>query len=161
MKGYGSILGAVLLFIMGCQSSSPAMTQEHRQEVLDSLTHLAYRLADTWNAGEEDAYLDCYLSDSTFTFAANGSIIRGWDEFVDNVRASRAALSESTVTYDQIYADVLGSDLGVVTASFGWSATDTNGVHQQLQGTYTTLMSLTAEGWKVINVAESFPLNGM
>jgi len=150
----------VLLYLVGCQTAAPTPTQEERAEVADSLTQLAYRLAETWNEGEEEAYLDCYLVDSTFTFAANGSITRGWTAFADTVRMHRETLAQSTVTYDQIYVDVLGYDLGVVTATFDWLAIDTAGTQQRLHGTYTTLMARTTDGWKVINVAESFPLDG-
>ena len=65
------------------------------------------------------------------------------------------------MTYDEIYVDVLDSDLGVVTSTFDWSAIDTAGNPQQLHGTYTTLMARTEDGWKVINVSESFPMEGM
>jgi uncharacterized protein (TIGR02246 family) len=155
------ILGAVLLGALGgCQPTTPSLSQEQHAEVTDSLTQLVHRLAETWNAGEEEAYLDCYLPDSTFTFAANGSVTRGWTAFADTVRANRAGLAESTVTYDRIYVDVLDYDHGVVTATFDWSAVDTAGVHQRLHGAYTTLMSRTKDGWRVINVAESFPMAG-
>jgi uncharacterized protein (TIGR02246 family) len=156
-----SLLGTVLIFFGGCQPSAPALTQDQEDEVADSIAQLAHRLADTWDAGEEEAYLDCYLNDSTFTFAGNGSIVRGWAAFADTVRVHRGALSQSTVTYDQIFVDVLDSDLGVVTATFDWNAIDTAGTPQVLHGTYTTLMARTEDGWKVINVAESFPLEGM
>ena len=69
-------------------------------------------------------------------------------------------LAQSTVTYDQIFVDVLDYDHGVVTATFDWSAVDTAGTPQRLHGTYTTLMSRTTAGWRVVNVAESFPLDG-
>lgn len=156
-----SLLGTVLILLFGCQPSTPSLTHGQKEEVADSLSRLAHRLAETWNSGDEEAYLDCYLSDSTFTFAANGSIVRGWAAFADTVRVQREALAESTVTYDQIYVDVLDSDLGVVTATFDWAAIDTAGIPQKLRGTYTTLMARTENGWKVINVAESFPPQGM
>lgn len=153
-----SVFGTVLLgTLVGCQPTMHPLSQEQHAEVTDSLTQLAHRIADTWNAGEEEAYLDCYLPDSTFTFAAYGTVTRGWTAFADTVRAHRAGLTESTVTYDRIYVDVLDYDHGVVTATFAWSAVDTAGVSQRLHGTYTTLMSRTTDGWRVMNVAESFP----
>lgn len=150
-------LAAVVLVSFGCQTEPATLSRDQRVEVSDSLTQLAMRLAETWNAGDEEAYLDCYLADSTFTFAANGTITRGWAAFADTVRIHRNELSQSTVTYDRIYVDVLSQDHGVVTATFDWSAVDTSGIQQQMRGTYTTLMSRTASGWKVVNVAESFP----
>lgn len=149
--------GAVVLFGLACQLRTSTLSREQRAEVADSLRQLANRLAETWNAGDHEAYLDCYLADSTFTFAASGNITRGWAAFADTVRMHREELSHSTVTYDRMYVDVLNHDYGVVTATFQWSAVDTSGTLQQLRGTYTTLMSRTAGGWKVINVAESFP----
>lgn len=153
-------LAAALGCLAGCQPRTTMLTTEEVAEVADSLTQLAHRVADTWNAGQEAAYLDCYLADSTFTFAANGSITRGWAAFADTVRAHRGMLAQSTVTYGEIFVDVLDLDHGVVTATFDWSATDTAGVPQRLRGTYTTLMSHTTGGWKVVNVAETFPLVG-
>jgi len=150
------LIPAVLLTCsLACQPATPTLTPERRAEVADSLAQLIHRLADTWNANQEDAYLDCYLADSTFTFAVNGSLIRGWNAFGDTVRAHRAALVQSTVEYDRIYVDVLSADHGVVTATFDWSSVDTAGTQQRFRGTYTTVMSRTAVGWKVINVAES------
>ena len=154
------LLLVVLLWAVGCQPAERTLSEAERAEVADSLTHLAYRLADTWNAGEEEAYLDCYVNDSTFTFAANGSITRGWMAFADMVRVNRVALTQSTVTLDEVHVDVLAVNFGVVTATFDWSSIDTAGAEQRLRGTYTTLMSRTPDGWKVINVAESFPLGG-
>ena len=153
-------LAAALLCCTGCQPQAHTLSTEQLAEVRDSLAQLVHRLAETWNAGQEEAYLDCYLADSTFTFAANGAIIRGWAAFADTVRAHRGMLRQSTVTYDQIFVDVLDYDHGVVTATFDWSAVDTAGASQRLHGTYTTLMSRTQVGWRVVNVAESFPLAG-
>jgi ketosteroid isomerase-like protein len=160
MMRHVSLLAVLLLSGTACRSTPPSLSHEQRTEVADSLRDLAHRLADTWNAGEEEAYLDCYLADSTFTFAANGAITRGWLVFADTVRAHRGMLATSTVTYDEMFVDVLGADHGVVTATFHWASVDTSGVEQRLRGTYTTLMSRTGDGWKVINVAESFPLPG-
>jgi len=150
-------LAAVVLLSLGCQARTPTLTPDERAEVAQSLSQLVMQLAETWNAGDEEAYLDCYLADSTFTFAVNGTITRGWAAFADTVRMHRNELAQSTVTYDRIYVDVLSHDHGVVTATFDWSAVDTTGTQQQMRGTYTTLMSRTAIGWKVVNVAESFP----
>lgn len=158
---YAATVTAVVLFSLGCQTDPRTLSRDQRAEVADSLTQLAQRLAETWNAGDEEAYLDCYLADSTFTFAADGTIIRGWAAFADTVRMRRHELAESTVTYDEVYVDVLSRDHGVVTATFDWSAADAAGTRQQLRGTYTTLMSRTARGWKVINVAESFSAGGV
>jgi uncharacterized protein (TIGR02246 family) len=160
MTRHVSMFGVILLCLFACQPTAGTLSPEQHAEVTESLTQLFHRLAETWNAGEEEAYLNCHLSDSTFTFAANGSVTRGWAAFADTVRANREALAESTVTYDRIYVDVLDYDHGVVTATFDWSAVDTAGMPQRLRGTYTTLMSRTEEGWKVVNVAESFPLAG-
>jgi len=146
--------------LAGCQAPAAMPTTQELAEVADSLTQLAHRVADTWNTGQEAAYLDCYLADSTFTFAANGSITRGWAAFADTVRAHRGMLAQSTVTYDEIFVDVLDLDHGVVTTTFDWSATDTAGMPQRLHGTYTTVMSRTTGGWKVVNVAETFPFDG-
>lgn len=150
-------LAAIGFFGLGCQARTTTLTPDARAEVADSLTQLVMRLAETWNAGDEEGYLNCYLADSTFTFAAYGTITRGWAAFADTVRMHRNELAQSTVTYEQMYVDVLSPDYGVVTATFNWSAVDTTGTQQQMRGTYTTLMSRTAGGWKVINVAESFP----
>ena len=154
------IFAAMLAWSVGCQPGDRTLSEERRAEVVDTLTQLSYRLAETWNASKEEAYLDCYLADSSFTFAANGTVIRGWSAFADTVRANREALAQSNVTYGKLYVDVLSYDLGVVTATFDWSAVDTAGVRQRLHGTYTMLMSRTTDGWKIINVAESFPLDG-
>lgn len=145
-------------YAAGCQPAPRSLTETHRQALADTLMHVANELFRTWNAGEEDAYLNGHLVDSTFTFAFNGVLIRGWPAFADTVRAHRRALRESHVSLDQAYTDVLGPDVGVVTTTFEWVATDTSGTRVQLHGTYTMLMSLTAAGWKVRNVAESFPI---
>ena len=95
------LFSVVLLSAVGCQPAERILSDDERAEVADSLTHLAYRLAETWNADEEEAYLDCYVRDSTFTFAANGSVTRGWMGFADMVH--HLGTGRSPCLFDPVY----------------------------------------------------------
>ena len=96
--------------------------------------------------------LQWYSADPSFTYVADGALLRGRRAFDDYMRTGVREL-KSIERFDQqsVQAYPLGADAAVVTATYRQIAVDTGDVRTEIHGSWTQLIRRTPLGWRVVH----------
>lgn len=89
--------------------------------------------------------------------AGDGRLFESFEAFAEDAREFYRTLREvHLAVWDEMYVDVLGEEVAVVTATVRWSSTDTAGVRIDLRGVWTAVWVRGTSGWRIAARHESF-----
>jgi uncharacterized protein (TIGR02246 family) len=147
------------LFACACQSSTIALTDAHRTSIEDALRSTYVEVAASVAALDADRFLSFFTDTEEFAFAEFGKITRSRSAFADTTRAHWAALAEvEAFAWGDLHIQVLAPTAAVVTTTFDFTASDTSGNRFVTRPTWTAVWVEEDGEWKMVNVAETFPL---
>lgn len=147
------------LFACSCQSSTIELTDAHRASVENALRSIHTEVAASITQLDADHFLSFFADTEEFAFAEFGKITRSRSAFADTTRAHWAALAEVELfEWGDLHIQVLAPTAAVVTTTFDFAASDTSGNRFVTRPTWTAVWVEEDGEWKMVNVAETFPL---
>ena len=132
--------------------SGPSISDEQRATIEEAVKQAAW---SHLRAGDADTALSYYEPGAVV--ASNGELYPSFSAFAHHVRTFYRTLREvHLAAWDQMHVDVLSERAAVLTATFRWSSTDTEGVRLDLRGVWTAVSVLRQGRWRVLVRHESF-----
>jgi uncharacterized protein (TIGR02246 family) len=112
----------------------------------DILTVMRRAEAD-WNAGDLEAYMDCYWRSDALRFAGGGGLRRGWQDVLEAYRkAYPDRESMGVLSFSDLDVTVLAPDTALVVGHWRIERGD-----EAPHGVYTLLLRRLDAGWRIVH----------
>ncbi len=139
-KSFSAALLLVLVFTLtGCGERIFAGKQE--------ILIVMQKAQNGWNAGDLEAYMECYERSDKLRFAGEDRLSYGWHLVLENYQ--KAYPDQKTMGHLKFYdldVDPLGKDTALVVGRWRLDRD-----HDQPHGVFTLVMRRKAEGWRIIH----------
>lgn len=134
----------VPLLLAAC-SAPPVPTGDPQTEIAAMLT----RSAADWNRGDLNGFMSDYAHDSTVSYISQGHVQQGWQQLYDRYQTAyfAAGKSRDSLTFEEIRARALTTDLAYVTARFTLLRRDS----VVSSGPFTLILQRRGTRWTILH----------
>lgn len=148
----------LMLMALGCQSATQEFTDEQKTAVAQEVARAYDAYAAAIRTLDQGAAQRLFQQSDDLTLVENGTVTRSWTAMADLVRRTWPMFgSVKSFNWGRLDTQVLAPDVAVVTTTFDFDGTDTTGAPIVIKGIATHVWLRTAEGWKIVNGAETYP----
>ena len=131
-------------------TESAVAPEDAARAVVDSLSDAMARL-------DIDAVLQWYNADPSFTYAFDGTVLRGRPAFNDYIRNTWSDVKAiENFERESSYAYPLGVDGAVVTGAFRATQVDTADKREEVRAVWTHVVRKTPIGWRIVHGHTSY-----
>lgn len=145
------------IVLMPSPTHAQTVTVTGSPAIADTIGRLFGEIAEATNALDVDRLLRYHADGDALTYVAQGRVTRSKAAFGSLLDAQLGALAAADVRWQDVYIDVLSSDVAVATATYEFTATLPDGGSVRTTGTYMCVY-VRAEGrWEIRYSTHTFP----
>jgi uncharacterized protein (TIGR02246 family) len=126
--------------------------------VTDTIRRLMAELDQAASALDVNRFMSHFVRDSSLVYAVAGTTRRGWTEVERSHRESWTRIAEASFRLGDLAVTVLAPDAAVVTGVGEARMTLKDGRTRAGPFAVTAIWRRTPEGWRVLQMHESFPV---
>jgi uncharacterized protein (TIGR02246 family) len=135
----------MFLGLIALAVGSPALAQDQAAGILTVIE----KSAEDWNRGDLEVFVQCYEQSPDTTFVGT-EVSRGTDAVLSRYKRNYPDRDHmGTLTFAELHARPLSSDLAIVTGRFHLERKAEAGGNKA--GIFTLVLRKTAAGWRIIH----------
>ena len=130
----------------GLDSATPEDPSKGAADELHEVYRVVVSMAETWNAHNLDAYLECFWNSPDLVVIVEGDQMKGWAEVNNTYRKGYAnPVDMGTMLSDRIQIQMISTD--VAAAVHWWTLMLPT---QKVPFTSTSVLKKLPEGWRIV-----------
>lgn len=145
-KSSTATLLVIVISTLGLSQNKSQLTQRGANKIA-AVRAVLDKQREAWNRGDVEGYMKGYNRSMETVFVSGDEVTRGWQTVLDRYKRKYNSREKmGTLTFSDLEITPVGNDAAIVLGRWRLQRTK-----DQPHGTFTLIMRMTSEGWKIIH----------